>query len=218
MRYTTILFDLDGTLLDTLDDLTDAVNRTLARYGQPPRSRREVRAFLGNGALYLMQHAAPDVTGERFDALLRDYKADYDANCRVRTAPYPGVPALLQTLKAHGIRTGIVSNKPDSAVQPLYEAFFADTVDAAVGERDGIRRKPAPDTVLAAMERLGAAPGETLYVGDSEVDILTARNAGVDCASVTWGFRDADELLRNGAKLLFDSADALCAFLTEATP
>ena len=137
MRYTTVLFDLDGTLLDTLDDLTDAVNRTLERYGLPQRSRREVRAFLGNGARYLMEHAAPGVAGERFEQLLRDYKADYDANCRVKTAPYPGIDALLRALRARGVKTGIISNKPDSAVQPLYEAFFADTMDAAVGERDG---------------------------------------------------------------------------------
>ena len=215
MQYTTVLFDLDGTLLDTLDDLTDAVNRALVLYGQPTRERREVRAFLGNGAKYLMEHAAPCVTGERFDALLRDYKADYDANCVVKTAPYPGIEALLRALRARGVRTGIISNKPDSAVQPLYKTFFADTMDIAVGEREGIRRKPAPDTVLSAMERLGAAPAETLYVGDTEVDLETARRAGVDCAAVTWGFRDPDQLTAAGAERLFDSADALCAYLTE---
>ncbi len=213
MRYTTVLFDLDGTLLDTLDDLTDAVNRTLSRCGLPQRDRREVRSFLGNGARYLMEHAAPGVAGERFEQLLRDYKADYDANCRVKTAPYPGIDALLRALRAAGCRTGIISNKPDSAVQPLYEAFFADTMDTAVGEREGIRRKPAPDTVLAAMERLGAAAEQTLYVGDSEVDIRTAQNAGVDCASVTWGFRDPEELKRSGAQMLFDTAEALQAYL-----
>ena len=213
MRYTTVLFDLDGTLLDTLDDLTDAVNRTLSRCGLPQRDRREVRSFLGNGARYLMEHAAPGVAGERFEQLLRDYKADYDANCRVKTAPYPGIDALLRALRAAGCRTGIISNKPDSAVQPQYEAFFADTMDTAVGEREGIRRKPAPDTVLAAMERLGAAAEQTLYVGDSEVDIRTAQNAGVDCASVTWGFRDPEELKRSGAQMLFDTAEALQAYL-----
>ena len=215
MRYTTVLFDLDGTLLDTLDDLTDAVNRALAAYGLPRRERREVRAFLGNGARYLMQHAAPDLAGERFDALLRDYKADYDANCVVKTAPYPGIETLLRTLRARGVKTGIISNKPDSAVQPLYETFFADTMDIAVGEREGIRRKPAPDTVLSAMERLGSAPGETLYVGDTEVDLETARRAGVACAAVTWGFRDPDQLVAAGAERLFDTADALCVYLME---
>ena len=172
-----------------------------------------MRSFLGNGARYLMEHAAPGVAGERFEQLLRDYKADYDANCRVKTAPYPGIDALLRALRAAGCRTGIISNKPDSAVQPLYEAFFSDTMDTAVGEREGIRRKPAPDTVLAAMERLGAAAEQTLYVGDSEVDIRTAQNAGVDCASVTWGFRDPEELKRSGAQMLFDTAKALQAYL-----
>lgn len=215
MKYTTVLFDLDGTLLDTLDDLTDAVNRSLVRYGLQTRDRREVRAFLGNGAKYLMEHAAPGLERERFDALLRDYKADYDANCVVKTAPYPGVEALLLTLRSRGVKTGIISNKPDSAVQPLYETFFADTMDIAVGEREGIRRKPAPDTVLAAMERLGATAGKTLYVGDTEVDLETAGRAGVDCAAVTWGFRDPEQLIAAGAERLFDSAEALCAYLTE---
>ena len=155
MRYTTVLFDLDGTLLDTLDDLTDAVNRTLSRCGLPQRDRREVRSFLGNGARYLMEHAAPGVAGERFEQLLRDYKADYDANCRVKTAPYPGIDALLRALRAAGCRTGIISNKPDSAVQPLYEAFFADTMDTAVGEREGIRRKPVPQKVEAYVHLTG---------------------------------------------------------------
>ena len=215
MKYTTILFDLDGTLLDTLDDLSDAVNRTLALYGLPLRTRGEVRAFLGNGARYLMEHAAPGLEPERFERLLRDYKADYDANCLVKTAPYPGVEALLRALRASGCRTGIISNKPDTAVQPLFARFFSDTMDIAVGERAGIRRKPAPDTVLAAMERLGAAPEQTLYVGDTEVDIETARAAGVDCATVAWGFRDRSDLEASGAKLLFDTADALCAYLME---
>ena len=215
MRYTTVLFDLDGTLLDTLDDLTDAVNRALAACGLPLREKREVRAFLGNGARYLMEHAAPGMEAERFEKMLVDYKADYDANCVVKTAPYPGIEALLRALRARGVKTGIISNKPDSAVQPLYETFFADTMDIAVGEREGIRRKPAPDTVLSAMERLGAAAGETLYVGDTEVDLETARRAGVDCAAVTWGFRDPDQLVAAGAERLFDTADALCAYLTE---
>ena len=215
MRYTTVLFDLDGTLLDTLDDLTDAVNRALAACGLPQREKREVRAFLGNGARYLMEHAAPGMEAERFEKMLVDYKADYDANCVVKTAPYPGIEALLRALRARGVKTGIISNKPDSAVQPLYETFFADTMDIAVGEREGIRRKPAPDTVLSAMERLGAAAGETLYVGDTEVDLETARRAGVDCAAVTWGFRDPDQLVAAGAERLFDTADALCVYLTE---
>ena len=215
MKYTTVLFDLDGTLLDTLDDLTDAVNRALVRYHLPERDRMEVRAFLGNGAKYLMEHAAPGMEPERFETMLVEYKADYDANCVVKTAPYPGIEDLLLSLRARGVKTGIISNKPDSAVQPLYETFFSDTMDIAVGEREGIRRKPAPDTVLAAMERLGAKPEQTLYVGDTEVDLETARRAGVDCAAVTWGFRDPDQLIAAGAARLFDSADALCRYLTE---
>ena len=213
MRYTTVLFDLDGTLLDTLDDLPDAVNRTLSRCGLPQRDRREVRSFLGNGARYLMEHAAPGVAGERFEQLLRDYKADYDANCRVKTAPYPGIDALLRALRAAGCRTGIISNKPDSAVQPLYEAFFADTMDTAVGEREGIRRKPAPDTVDAALAALGMPKEGAVYVGDSDVDIQTAANAGLPCISVLWGFRSRDYLACHGATTMVERPQDLLALV-----
>lgn len=213
MNATTILFDLDGTLLDTLDDLTDAVNRTLARYGLPCRTRAEVRNFVGNGAKRLMELAANGAQPETFDAILNDYKADYAANCRVRTAPYPGVVELLETLASRGYRIGIVSNKPDGAVKALQREFFPGSVEIAVGETAGMQRKPAPDTLLAAMRQLGADAAKTVYIGDSEVDIETARSAGVPCISVSWGFRNRDFLLAHGAKCIVDSCAQLLSLL-----
>ena len=198
MKYATVLFDLDGTLLDTLDDMTDAVNRTMRRFSLPERSRGEIRSFVGNGARRLIELAS-GAEGDRLEKILADYKADYDANYLVKTAPYPGVMALLMTLRAQGRHTGIISNKPDSTVKQLNDALFQGLADIAVGDRAGIRRKPAPDTVLAAMEALGAKAEETVYVGDSDVDVATARAAGVPCISVTWGYRDRDVLAAAGA-------------------
>lgn len=201
MHYTSVLFDLDGTLLDTLGDLTAAMNRTLTRHGLPERTRQQMRAALGNGARRLMELSVPAGTnGALFETLLAEYNADYAAHCRIETAPYPGVDALLRQLHAQGRKLAIVSNKPDEAVRALRTEFFADTVPIAVGEKQGIRRKPAPDTLLTAMAQLGAERTSTVYVGDSEVDIATARAAGLPCISVLWGFRDRDLLEQAGAQ------------------
>ena len=214
MHYTSILFDLDGTLLDTLGDLTAAMNRTLTRHGLPERPRQQMRAALGNGARRLMELSVPDGTdGALFETLLAEYNADYAAHCRIETAPYPGVDALLRQLHAQGRKLAIVSNKPDKAVRALRADFFADTISIAVGEKAGIRRKPAPDTLLAAMAQLGAAPASTVYVGDSEVDIATARAAGLPCISVLWGFRDRDMLEQAGAQQFAADADELARLL-----
>ena len=201
MHYTSVIFDLDGTLLDTLGDLTAAMNRTLTRHDLPERTRQQMRAALGNGARRLMELSVPAGTdGALFETLLAEYNADYAANCRIETAPYPGVDALLRQLHAQGRKLAIVSNKPDEAVRALRTEFFADTVPIAVGEKQGIRRKPAPDTLLTAMAQLGAERASTVYVGDSEVDIATARAAGLPCISVLWGFRDRDLLEQAGAQ------------------
>ena len=212
MRYTTILFDLDGTLLDTLDDLTDAVNRTMRRFSLPERSRAEVRRFVGNGSRRLIELAAGADHPQR-EEILAVYAADYDQNCLVKTAPYPGIMDAMRTLKAQGRRLGIISNKPDSAVNALADALFPGLTDIAVGDRPGARRKPAPDAVLAAMEALGAKPEETVYIGDSDVDVRTAHAAGVRCVSVTWGFRDRDELVAAGAETFADDCTALLRVL-----
>ena len=214
MHYTSVLFDLDGTLLDTLGDLTAAMNRTLTRHGLPERTRQQMRTALGNGARRLMELSVPAGTdGALFETLLAEYNTDYAAHCRLETAPYPGVDALLRQLHAQGRKLAIVSNKPDEAVRALRTEFFADTVPIAVGEKQGIRRKPAPDTLLAAMAQLGAERSSTVYVGDSEVDIATARAAGLPCISVLWGFRDRDALEQAGAQQFAADAGELAKLL-----
>ena len=212
MKYKAILFDLDGTLLDTLEDMADALNRTMDRFQLPHRSLREVRSFVGNGAKRLVA-LATGAEGERLEEILAVYKEDYDRNYLIKTAPYPGIMALLDRLHEAGCLVGIVSNKPDSTVQSLAEALFEGKADISVGEKSGIRRKPAPDTVLAAMEALGVTKAEAVYVGDSEVDVMTARAAGVPCISVTWGFRDRDVLEDAGAETFAEDCSALWALL-----
>lgn len=212
MKYKAILFDLDGTLLDTLEDMADALNRTMDRFQLPHRSLREVRSFVGNGAKRLVA-LATGAEGERLEEILAVYKEDYDRNYLIKTAPYPGIMALLDRLHKAGCLVGIVSNKPDSTVQSLAEALFEGKADISVGEKSGIRRKPAPDTVLAAMDALGVKKSEAVYVGDSEVDVMTARAAGVPCISVTWGFRDRDVLEAAGAETFAEDCSALWALL-----
>ena len=188
---TGILFDLDGTLLDTLDDLTDATNHTLAQLGYPLRSREEMRLFVGNGAARQLQQAVPE--GEPWEAALELYLPYYSTHCRIKTAPYPGIPEALAALREQ-YPVAIVSNKPDGATKALCADFFPGI--CAMGQSDGCPRKPAPDMVLQAMKEIGA--DTCIYVGDSEVDILTAKNADVPCISVLWGFRDREELTAAG--------------------
>ncbi len=204
--YKTIIFDLDGTLLDTLDDLWGSVNGALSACGLPLRSREEVRAFVGNGIAKLMQRATGEVSVEMQERALAAFKAHYALHCEEHTKPYEGVMELLEKCKAQGIATAVVSNKADYAVQRLVGRYFGDLIDLAVGENEagGVRKKPAPDSLLSVMQKLGATPAETVYVGDAEVDIQTARNAGVGCISVTWGFKDRAFLIENGATKLID--------------
>ncbi len=211
-----ILFDLDGTLLDTLGDLHAAVNRTLARYELPARTLMEVRGFVGNGVEKLMERAIPQGKADpRFEEMLSDFKQDYAAHATDHTAPYAGIPALLRALKDGGYRVGVVSNKFDAATKALCGQFFGPLVDVAVGEneRGGVRKKPAPDTVFNALRLLDADEG--LYVGDSEVDIETAKNAHLPCVSVTWGFRSREELVASGATHLIDTPQQLTQWLKE---
>jgi phosphoglycolate phosphatase len=216
VRYTTVIFDLDGTLLNTLSDLHASTNHALAAHDLPPRSLDEVRSFVGNGIRNLIRLAVP--TGSS-DELIDTVHADFDAHYAVhnmdQTGPYPGVIELVKTLRDKGIRCCVVSNKGDYAVQPLVQHFFPNMFDVVCGERekDGIRRKPWPDTVLECMRVVGATKGESVYVGDSEVDLLTAANAGIDCIAVTWGFRDEDFLRAQGATILTPTAPALARLL-----
>ena len=214
MRYKAILFDMDGTLLDTLTDMADAVNHILSVHGWPLRTIEEVRAFVGNGARRLMERAVPpEVTGGDFEAVLTEYRDWYQTHNCVATAPYPGIPALLAALAKAGIKTAVVSNKPDEAVRPLVAEHFGALADIAMGETAQRRRKPAPDMVNDALAALGADKSRAVYVGDSEVDIETARNAGIPCISVTWGFRDREQLVEAKATELAADAGELHALL-----
>ncbi len=209
--YKAVIFDLDGTLLDTLDDLWSSVNAALQKFSLPIRTREEVRAFIGNGIVKLMQRASGLKEGATFEGVLLEFKQHYGEHCEDKTKPYEGIISMLETLRAKGIQTAVVSNKADFAVKKLAEGYFHGLLQEAIGENEecGIRKKPAPDSLLAVMERLGAGARSTVYVGDSEVDIQTAKNAGVDCISVTWGFKDREFLIENGATVLVDSVDAL---------
>ncbi len=187
----TVVFDLDGTLLDTLDDLAASVNHALRTHGLPERSTAEVRRFLGNGIRYLMRHAAGEsLSEEAFEPVFESFRTHYVKHCLDRTRPYPGIMPLLQELKQRGVKMAIVSNKLHPAVQELSQRFFDGYISSAVGESATVRRKPNPDAVLAALKELDATPDEAIYVGDSEVDLATAKNAGLPCALVLWGFRD----------------------------
>jgi phosphoglycolate phosphatase len=203
---------LDGTLLNTLDDLHASTNFALSEHGLPSRTIDEVRQFVGNGIRNLIRSAVmPQTSQELIDAVKATFDKHYDAHNLDRTAPYEGVVELIERLKASGMHCCVVSNKGDYAVQPLVQHFFPGLFDVVCGERerDGIRRKPWPDTVLTCMHAIGAGPGECVYVGDSEVDVLTARNAGIAHIIVTWGFRDEEFLRKQGAKVFAHSVAEL---------
>ena len=208
MGYATYLFDMDGTLLNTLADLTAAVNHTLARYGYPRRTIEQVRKGLGNGAVKLMAAMLPQ--GEEtpgFADIMRDYRAWYQAHACVETCPYPGVPEMLKRLRQRGCKVAIVSNKPHGAACELAERFFPGV--PTFGERPETPRKPAPDMVFHALAALGAGKENAVYVGDSEVDVQTARNAGLPVIGVAWGFRGREALAAAGAETIVDTAAEL---------
>ena len=199
------IFDLDGTLLNTLDDLAASVNFALRTRGFPERRKPEIRLFLGNGIRYLMHKAVPEGTSEQdYEKAFALFRAYYLEHCLDETKPYPGILELLKVLNGNTYQLAIVSNKLQPAVEELNERFFRDYVSVAIGESKDVRRKPAPDTVLMALKRLNAKPEEAVYVGDSEVDIETAHNAGLPCISVLWGFRDKDFLLGHQAETLVE--------------
>lgn len=205
-----VIFDLDGTLLDTLQDLCNSTNAALVQFGYPTRTLDEVRSFVGNGVKLLILRAlgiekpedCPD-----FDDVFAAFRAHYAIHSNDCTCAYPGIPELLSKLKEAGAPMAIVSNKLDAAVKQLNDIYFKEYISVAIGENEaaGVKKKPAPDTVYAALRELGVSPKDAVYVGDSEVDIATAKNAGIPCISVTWGFRDSEWLLEHGAERLYDT-------------
>ncbi len=212
ISYKTFIFDLDGTLLDTLGDLAAAVNYALRTHGMPEHSIDDVRRFVGNGVRKLMERAIPDGTANpEFEATFATFRQYYMAHSLDTTRPYDGIPETLAALKARGCRLAVVSNKMMAATQELCQYFFPDTIEVAIGENEaeGIRKKPAPDTVFAALRQLGVGEDEAVYVGDSDVDLETARQSGLPCISVLWGFRDRDFLIKHGAKTFVSAPQEL---------
>ena len=210
MTYRGVLWDMDGTVLDTLADLHAAVNVSLRHFPLPEASLEAVRAGLGNGAAHLVSELAPE---ERWQEVLAFYKPYYDAHCNIQTRPYPGILPLMEALKGRGVRQAIISNKPHPAVKALAEAYFPGLLDSAVGESETVRRKPNPDAVLAAVKEMGLKLPDCVYIGDTEVDLATARNAGMACIAVSWGFRSREQLIGAGALRIAASAEELAAML-----
>ncbi len=205
-----VIFDLDGTLLNTLDDLTASVNAAMKAAGLKNRSREEVRSFVGNGVMKLIERCVPD--GQANPAFKRAYgtfRMHYAAHCRDKTAPYDGIIQLLGRLRAQGVPVAVVSNKFDAAVKKLCDAYFPGLIPVVIGEKDGVRPKPAPDTVLTALKQLKMPAETAIYVGDSEVDIETAHNAGTQQVSVCWGFKDRAFLEAHGAARIVETAEEL---------
>ena len=198
-----VIFDLDGTLLNTLGDLRAATNHALEVRGLPPHSMEEIRQFIGNGIRLLICRAMPEGTPEaEIDAALDDFKAYYAAHIHDRTVPYDGIPQLLTALRKRGIQVAVLSNKIDSASQQLIEYFFPGKTDVVFGEHVGVPRKPDPTSCRMVMQQLGVQPEQVLYVGDSGTDMQTAKNAGLYAVGVTWGFRSKEVLLKYGADVL----------------
>ncbi len=204
-----ILFDLDGTLLDTLADLADACNFALQKNQLPVRSLSDIRRFVGNGVRSLVKKALPESGEGDFDSVFADFDAYYVRHSQDKTRPYPGILPLLERLKNEGFPIGIVSNKPDGAVKKLAAHWFPGLCDAAIGEREGVPKKPDPASVFACVRALAVPIEDCLYIGDSEVDLATAKNAGIPCISVTWGFRDQGELAALGQTAFAADCDEL---------
>jgi phosphoglycolate phosphatase len=218
MKKQLIIFDLDGTLLNTLDDLADSTNIMLKHFNYPARTKEEVRNFVGNGVAKLIERAIPDgINNPKFNDCLKMFKELYPKNMYNKTAPYPEIIDMLNALKTKGYKIAVVSNKFDLAVKSLCEKYFPNLIDFASGENEaaGIKKKPAPDTVLNVLKFFGLENSDAIYTGDSEVDIQTAKNCGMECISVTWGFKDKEFLVNNGAKNIVDSPSQITHFLDD---
>ena len=211
---TTIVWDMDGTVLNTLIDLRDSVNYVLRKYNMPEHTIEEYRRYFGSGIRYALECAVIEGTpSETINEMLPIFKEHYDVHCLDNTCPYDGILDAMKKLKEKGYKMAIVSNKIDSAVKELNEKFFKEYVDVAIGETSGTKRKPAPDMVEQALKELGSSKEESIYIGDSEVDLQTARNSNLPCISVLWGFRDKDYLIEQGATTFAETPEELVQLL-----
>lgn len=216
MKYDLIIFDMDGTTLNTMGDIGQSINHVLKEAGYPQRNAEEVRQSIGGGVGNLVRKSVPAGTSEEeYKEILSGFKAFYSAHINDLTVPYPGITDLLKTLKAAGLRLATNSNKVDSAVNLLAEAHFKGLFDISLGERPDIPKKPSPAGALHIMKTLNIAPERTLYVGDGDADIITAKNAGCDSAWVSWGYRKREELEDLEITNAFDSIEALRSFILE---
>lgn len=212
MKYKLAIFDMDGTILSTLDDLANGVDYALSENGLPARSKQETRAALGRGVRFLIEQSVPDgLSDAEISKVEEDFLKYYKVHSMDNTRPYDGIVELIKEVRASGIKTAVVSNKIDSAVKELCANFFEGAFDVAYGERIGIPRKPDPKPINAIIDEFGLSKNEVVYIGDSEVDLLTANNAKIDHIIVTWGFRDRAFLEQNGAKNLVESMEELKA-------
>ena len=214
--YDTLIFDLDGTLLYTLEDLHDAANHVLGKNGYPLNTLDDTRHFVGNGLKMLMKRSLRrDVTPEVLERLFQELRDYYTKHCQMKTRPYDGIMEALEYFQKLGYKMAIVSNKNDAAVKELNAYYFEKYISVAIGEREGIQRKPAPDTVFAALKQLRSSKDNALYIGDSEVDYETARNAGMDCMLVSWGFRDRSILEQLKPEFLMDKPEEMTGVLSK---
>ena len=213
-RFDAVIFDLDGTLLNTLDDLADSINAALEKYGYPTHSREAVRTFVGSGSEMLVRRALAPVTDEQIVAEVhRSFKEIYQQMMKNKTAPYDGINEVLATLNSNGIKMAVMSNKPHAAVVPLIKDYFGDYIPLAAGADKDTPEKPNPIGTLRVLEKLGTDKNRTVYMGDSDIDIFTAKNAGLFALGCSWGFRDRELLEKSGADLVIDSPYELIALL-----
>ncbi|MCI5844431.1 MAG: HAD family hydrolase [Oscillospiraceae bacterium] len=216
MQYQLAIFDMDGTILNTLQDLTNSLNAALAKSGYPQHTAEEVRFFVGNGIRKLIERGVPAGTPvEQIDTVHHDFTAHYQVHCADTTQPYDGIPELLQTLRRAGCKTAVVSNKADYAVQELCKQYFDGMFDFAVGEREQILKKPAPDSVNEVLQKLQIDRKQAVYIGDSDVDVQTAKNAAMDGIFVEWGFRSKEFLLEHGAVLTVSAPNEIAHIILE---
>lgn len=215
-KYDTVIFDMDGTLLNTIEDIADSVNYILKKYGYKERTIDEINSFVGKGAGILMEKALPDGINKRdFEKYLEEYKEYYLNNNNIKTSPYEGIIEMLAELSDRNYKIAVVSNKNNSNIKDLNTIYFNDYIKTAIGESKSVNRKPAPDMVNIALEELCSKAENAVFVGDSDVDIHTAKNAGMPCVSVCWGFRSREFLIKNGAEHLIDKPHELLEFLGE---